>query len=134
MTNFQTNLTQNQMPYGYPYSHSVPSKGINEIKTQNNMAGKVADSYDPSENPSSMAKSFLYSLLMSTGFVRLTNWLMKPKTITDTMTQMDSYKQSRLYKIGEKQVQYSCGKIYKVGEDRIDFSCGKLYKVGGNNR
>ena len=91
-----------QYPYQINGNNNVPSKGLENIKSKDNMAGKIADNYDPSDNLGNMSKSFLYSLLMSTGFVRFTNWLMTPKNITDTMTQADFYKSSRLYKIGAK--------------------------------
>lgn len=98
----QQGVNNFQNPYQLNTQYPVSSKGVNDLKNQDNIAGKVADSYDPTENPSSMAKSFLGGLLMSSAFVRLTNWLMRPKNYTDSMTQSEAYTASRLYKIGEK--------------------------------
>ncbi|MBQ7450610.1 hypothetical protein IJS77_04265 [bacterium] len=96
-----------QNPYNQYHSpqqfgtYNVPSKGIEEVKTKNRLLGAVTDSVENSEK-GDMKTSFLASLLASIGIVKGTNFLLQPKNITDTMTQYDTYTNSRLYRIGQK--------------------------------
>ena len=84
-------------------NNNVPSKGtIDDIKKQENLTGKIADTYDPTSNPKSSLKSFLYSVLMSVGAVQATNWLLRPKETTPAMTARDSFINSRMYQTGAK--------------------------------
>ena len=88
---------QYQQQFG---SYNVPSKGLEDVKSKNRLLGAVADTVD-TPGKGNMGTSFLMSLLASIGIVKGTNYLLQPKTITDKMTQYDTYTNSRLYRAGK---------------------------------
>ena len=99
-------MTDIQKNYNNPYraqqqfgAYSVPLKGSEDDGYLNK---RIANK---NEDDSSWAKDTLiegtrYGIPMSVAFVHGTNWLMKPKKITDTMSQISAYENSRLYKLG----------------------------------
>ena len=42
------------------------------------------------------------------------------------------YNCGKLYKIGERRVDWCGNRIIRVGSDRVDYCCGKRDHVGGN--
>ena len=123
--------------------NNVSSKGtLDDIKKQENLTGKIADTYDPTSNPKSSFRSFIYALLMSVGAVRLTNWLLNPKNPAQNMTATDSFTHSRMYQIGAKAdgwtplqwLSKQCGRV-KSALKRIPLpqfikEFGERYKIG----
>lgn len=103
-------------------TYNVPSKGLEEIKRQDNIAGKVADRVDPETGLKDMIiEGAKFGIPMSMVFTHGTNWLMKPKNITDTMSQIQAYENSRLYQLGTKldnlaPVRWSADKANKAGK------------------
>lgn len=86
-----------------------------KLQAQDNAVAQAARHYD-AENPattlSTMAKSFLYSLLMSVGFTGATNWLMSSKNFVDGVTNVKDFTQTRLYKAGQVLDD-------KIGDSRV---------------
>ncbi len=82
-------------------NYNLPSKGLETIKNQDNAVGKVAERIDPETGYfQDMVKlGLIYGTPMSIAFIHGTNWLMKPKNL-DGLTQLQAYKNSRMYKMG----------------------------------
>ena len=100
-------------PYQYQYqqqfrAHNVASKGLEDYKPSNNrLVSAVADSVERPSNPVTSISSFLIGLLACIGIVRGTNKLLQPKNITDTMTQYETYTNSRLYRASERVANFT---------------------------
>lgn len=115
-----------QNSYSAGSGYTLPNKGLAEIRKQDNMVGKVADSYSPGDDFSITIKSFLAGVLMSMGFTGATNWLMSVKNIPENMTQLDFYKNTRLYKIGQKLDNFG---PFKFIIDKIDNVKNSISKI-----
>ena len=102
MSNIGQNFNSTLYTYPQNAGYNVPSKGFDDLKKQDTMAGKVADTIDITERPTSWFKSLIGGILMSMGFVHLANWSMSTKNITDGMSQVDAYQASRLYKFSSR--------------------------------
>ena len=81
--------------------YNVPAKGNYNSGgyLQNRVMNANEDDSDWSRDV--LLEGTKYGIPMSAAFVHLTNWLMKPKKITDTMTQLESYQNSRMFKMGQ---------------------------------
>lgn len=143
MTEIQQNLYpqyQYQQQFG---AHNVASKGLEEYKpTNNRLVSAVTDSVNSEDGKNTMPSSFLLGLLASMGIVHGTNKLLQPKAITDSMTQYDTYTNSRLYKMGatidnSKPVQWISnkvgavkGKLSKIPVPKFIQEMGEKWKIG----
>ena len=106
MTNISPNFNSTLYQYPQNIGYNVPSRGFEDLKKQDNMAGKVAGTVSSEEgfwsNLWGITRRTFYGVLMSMGFVHLANWSMKTPNITASMNQIDAYQASRLYQAGAK--------------------------------
>ena len=106
MTQISPNFNSTLYQYPQNIGYNVPSRGFEDLKKQDNMAGKVAGTVKGEEgfwaNLWGITKRTFYGTLVSIGFVNLANWSMKTPNITDGMSQIDAFQASRLYRAGAK--------------------------------